>query len=238
MEITHLHQSRAVPLGFGLAVLAPGVGLGFGGPALAAWLVGLIERSPLPVPGLLEVIAGLPWAWSIPIGVLLGVVGGVLLAMTIVHEALSLTVATDHLEYRQEGREGWIERAEVASIHPDGRDVVVLDERGRVRARLNAEALESASLARTLREFDYPWRQEDPFEGDYQRWMDGRPGFSAAEHALIGRWQEARRKPRERTEAEAALREADLAVRYRDGRVQVRRVGGAGRGADSRPAAS
>ncbi len=238
MDETTLRQARAVPAGFGVAVLVPGIGLGLGGPALAGWLVDLLDRSPLPSPGLLQVIAGLPWSWSIPIGVLLGVVGGVLLAMTIVHEALQLTVAPDHLEYRQEGREGWIERADVASVYGDGSDVVVLDAGGRALVRLNAEALDRSRLVQTLREYDYPWQEEDPFEADYHRWMDGRPGFTAAEHRLIGRWQEVRRKGKERAEAESALREADLVVRYREGRVQVRRAGEPGHGTDRRPAAS
>ncbi|MGO2112310.1 MAG: YqeB family protein, partial [Pseudoclavibacter sp.] len=188
--------------------------------------------------GVLEVVADLPWAWSIPIGAFLGVVGGVVLAMSIASEALQMTVATDHLEYRQENREGWIERVDVATMYPDGRDIVVLDSSGRALVRLNVESLDRSRLVRTLREYDYPWRDEDPFEAGYQRWMDGRPGFTTAEHRLIDRWQEVRRKGKARAEAEVALREADLVVRDRDGRVQVRRAGDSGYGADRRPATS
>ncbi|HLR28852.1 MAG TPA: hypothetical protein VK086_09170 [Ruania sp.] len=223
MEPIRIGQSPLVPAAFAAAALAAGTALGFVSPAGATWLTQVLTSTPIPVPGVLGVIADLPPAWSVPAGVLLGVAAAVFLALTIVHEALSLTVAEDHLEYRQEGREGWIERAEVASLHMDGDHVVVLDPHTRIRARLNTEGINPATLARQLRERGYPWRESDPYEEDYQRWVDGRPGFTAAEHRLIDRWREVRGKCEQRRAAEEALREANLVVRYRDHRVQVRR---------------
>lgn len=224
-QLSVLRQSRLVPAAFGLGALALGTGIGFAAPTVATWLVDLLHRSPLPVPQLLEVLAGLPLTWSVPAGVLLGLVGAAFLISAIVHEGLELTVADDHLEYRQEGREGWLERAEVKHIYTDGTDAVVLDEQSSVLVRLNAEALPARRLAQTLHQHGYPWAEQDPFEADYQRWLAGRPGFTSAEHRLIDRWQEVRRKTPERMSAEAELREAGLVVRYRDDRVQVRRTG-------------
>lgn len=220
-----LRQSRLVPAVFGLAALALGTGIGFAAPTVATWLVDLLHRSPIPAPRLLEILAGLPLTWSVPAGVLLGLVGAAFLISAMVHEGLELTVADDHLEYRQEGREGWLERTEAAHIYIDGTDVVVLDDQTRLLVRLNAEALPARRLAQTLRQHGYPWCEQDPFEADYQRWLAGRPGFTSAEHRLIGRWQEVRRKAPERMSAEAELREVGLVVRYRDDRVQVRRTG-------------
>ncbi|MGO1850280.1 YqeB family protein [Microbacterium sp. JB110] len=238
MNETSLRQPVAIPLGFGLAVLISAVGLGLGGPVLAAWLVDMFDLSPLPTPGVLQVVAGLPWAWSIPIGALLGVVGGVLLALNIESEGLRLTVATDHIEYRQEDREGWIERTDVATMYPDGHYVVVLDPRERIRVRLNADGVSRSALASTMREHGYPWLDQDPFEGDYARWVDGKPGFTSGEHRLIREWRRKRRKNTGRMEAEEALREAGLVVRCRGERVEARRAGGVSDGTDRRSAAS
>lgn len=223
MKPIELKQSPVVPAGFAVAALALGTALGFVLPSVASWLVDLLTDAPIPVPGVLGVIADLPLAWSVPIGVLLGIVGAAFLVLTIVHEALSVTVTDDHLEYRQEGREGWIERAEAASIHMDGSYVVVLDTDTRIRVRLKAEGIDTSALAESLRVRGYSWHESDPHEKDYQRWLDGRPGFSASEHRLIDRWRQVRGKFAERMAAEVALREANLVVRFRDGRVQVRR---------------
>lgn len=238
MDTTDLRPSPVAAAGLAVAALALGTGIGFAAPAVATWLTGLLHRTPLPAPGLLELVADLPWTWSVPAGVVLGVVVAAFLALTIVHEGLRLTVAPDHLEYRQEGREGWIERSDVASIYADGTYAVVLDEKSRLLTRLDADGLNSTTLAQTLREYGYPWREADPFETDYQRWMDGRPGFTAAEHRLIHRWQEVRRKQPERIDADAALREENLVVRYRDGRVEVRRARESNHGTHRRPATS
>ena len=224
-QLSVLRQSRLVPAAFGLGALAVGTGIGFAAPTVATWLVDLLHHSPLPVPQLLEVLAGLPLTWSVPAGVLLGLVGAAFLTSAIVHEGLELTVADDHLEYRQEGREGWLDRAEVRHIYADGTDAVVLDDQSRVLVRLNAEALPAGKLAHTLHQHGFPWCEQDPFEADYQRWLAGRPGFSSPEHRLIGQWQEVRRKTPERMSAEAELREVGVVVRYRNGRVQVRRTG-------------
>lgn len=232
MNETSLRQPVAIPFGFGFAALVAGIALGFAGPAVAAWLVDMFDLSPLPTPGVLQVVAGLPWAWSIPIGALIGVAGGVLLARSIVREGLRLTVAADHIEYRQEGREGWIERTDVATVYPDGHYVVVLDPHERIRVRLNADGVNRRALASTMSEYGYPWCDQDPFDGDYALWVDGKPGFSSAEHRLIREWRGARRKNADRMEAEEALRETDLVVRYRRERVEIRRVGGSHDGTD------
>ncbi|HIZ34520.1 MAG TPA: hypothetical protein H9815_01990 [Candidatus Ruania gallistercoris] len=238
MDVTELRPSHLVPALFASGAAVLGTGIGFAAPSVAGWLAAVLDASPIPVPQLLEVLAVLPLTWSVPAGVLLGLVGAGFLAFAIVHEGLKLTVDEDHLEHRQEDREGWIEREQVASIYPDGGDVVVLDRRTRLLVRLDADGLRRTELVRALREHGYPWQEEDPFEADYQRWMDGRPGFTAAEHRLIGTWREVRTKKAERVKAEAALREAGLVVRERDDRVQVRRAEGARDGAHRRPEAT
>jgi hypothetical protein len=76
---------RSVLAALAVAVAALGVGLGFAAPPLARWLQDLLEQTPLPVHGVVGVLADLTWAWSVPILAGLGVVGGILLAMIAAH---------------------------------------------------------------------------------------------------------------------------------------------------------
>ncbi len=227
MDSTQVRQPAAVPILFGAGAIVLGAVLGLIAAPVAGWLVDLLERTPIPVHGLLEVVAGLPLAWSLPAGVVLGVVAGAGLARAIVHEGLTLTVDADGIEHEQKGRDGWLDHADVASVHREGRYAVVLDHQGGVLARLDADGIGTDRLRAALTQHGYRYLEADPFEADYRRWQDGRPGLSSTEHRLVRRWRAAKKGTAERTEAEVDLREARLAVRERDGRIQVRRTAGA-----------
>ena len=217
---TEVRQPRWVPL----LVLLATVGLGVVLPPLARWLQGILERSPLPSLGPVELLAGLPFAWSVPILAGLGVVGGVLLALSTIGESLRLTVADDHLEHRTAAREGWVERADVADVFRDGRYVVLLGPAGAPRERLDADTLRRDELRAAFQAHGWPWRDADPYEHAYERWLDGRPGFSAAEQALLRRRLAERKDPAVVAEVDAALAGHGLAARVREDRLQVRRL--------------
>ncbi|MGF0115612.1 YqeB family protein [Promicromonospora sp. Marseille-Q5078] len=220
---TEVRQPASVPLLVGLATLALGVGLGFGLPPLARAVQGLLDASPLPSLGPVELLAGLPLAWSVPILGGLGLVGGVVLALTTIGEALRLTVADDHLEHRTDDREGWVERRDVTDVFRDGRYVLLLGSRGAPRARLDADTLRRADVRRAFEAHGWPWRDADPYDGEYERWMDGRPGFTPDEHALLRRRLAERKDADAVAEADAELAARGLAARRRDDRLQVRR---------------
>ncbi|MCK9792752.1 hypothetical protein M1843_03200 [Isoptericola sp. 4D.3] len=221
--VSEVRQPRRVPLLVLLATVALGVGLGFALPPLARWWQALLEGTPLPGLGPVELLAGLPLVWSAPILGGLGVVGGVLLALTTIGEALRLTVADDHLEHRTDEREGWVERSDVADVFRDGRYLVLLGPSGAPRARLDADTLRKADVRAAFETHRWPWRDGDPHENEYERWLDGRPGFTAAEHALLRRRLDDRKDTRKAAEADAELAACGLAARVRDDRLQVRR---------------
>ncbi len=221
---TEVRQPRWVPLLVLLATVGLGVGLGVALPPLARWLQGILERSPLPSLGPVELLAGLPFAWSVPILAGLGVVGGVLLAFSTIGESLRLAVADDHLEHRTDAREGWVERADVADVFRDGRYVVLLGPAGAPRERLDADTLRRDELRAAFQAHGWPWRDADPYEHAYERWLDGRPGFSAAEQALLRRRLAERKDPAVVAEVDAALAGHGLAARVREARLQVRRL--------------
>lgn len=237
MESTEVRPTPAIPVIFGAGALALGAVLGLTAGPTATWLIALLERSPIPPPRVLEVLADLPLAWSLPIGLVLGAVGAVALAGAVVHESLTLTVSAAGLEYRQKDRDGWLDHHRVASLHRDGRYAVVLDPQGRVLARLDADALNEQRLQAALEAHGYRWLPADPFEADYRRWQDGRPEFTDEEHRLVRRWQEAG-DGEARVEADRDLRERCLAVRKRGGRIDLRRTAGSEHGTHRRPQAS
>ncbi|MDR7382772.1 hypothetical protein [Promicromonospora iranensis] len=230
MTTTEVRQPPALPVVFGLGVLAIGLVLGWFAAPLASGLAGLIEASPLPVPGLLQLVETLPPAWTLGILGGLGFLGGAFIAFTIVGEAPALTVADDHLEHRQEEREVWIERSDVGVVFRDGDELMLLRPDGSLRTRLDADSLSGAEVKGALEQHRWPWRDTDPYEEQFERWLDGRPGFTAAEHEALRRRLEERKDVAASRKADEDLAALGLVARVRDDRIQVRRTTSAGEG--------
>jgi hypothetical protein len=235
MTTTEVRQPPALSVMLGLGVLALGLVLGWFGPALAHGLAGLIAATPLPAPGPLRLIETLTLPWSLAVLGGLGLVGGAFLALMTVAEAPRLTVAADHLEHAQEEREVWIERSDVGAVFRDKNDLVLLRPDGAFRARLDVDTLPSGKVRGALDERRWPWQDADPHEQRFERWVDGRPGFTSAEHEVLRRRLEERKDAAARRQADEELAALGLVVRVRDDRIQVRRAASAGK--DARGAA-
>lgn len=224
--VTRIEQNRVIPVVLAVIVAALGFGLGFVLPAIAGYLERGLEATPFPAPGILHVIAGLPLSWSVPVMVVLGVIGAGFVAVAAHTEALTLTVYDDHVEYGQNGAEGWIDRDHVSGVYVDGRYLVFLNRLGTIRHRLDADTLSKTKVADAFRAHDYPWSQSDPYDAAYVTWLDGRPEFSEYEHALLRRLRTAHRNKdtQAQTDVCAELADAGLITRVRDGKTQARRI--------------
>lgn len=224
--VARVEQHRVIPAVLGVVVLAVGVGLGFALPTVARLLERGLEVTPFPVPGILHGIAELPHIWSVPIMTVLGLVGAGFIATASHTEALRLTIYDDHVEYGQNGAEGWIDRSDVSRVYVDGRYLVFLNRVGTVRHRLDADALSKTRVADAFRAHDYPWSETDPYDAQYVTWIDGRPEFSEHEHALLRKLQAARKcdDAETQTDVTTELADAGLVTRERRGKTQVRHV--------------
>ena len=105
---------------------------------------------------------------------------------------------------------------------------------GALRARLDTDTLSAARVRDALTGHGWPWHDADPHEQSYERWVDGRPGFTAAEHEALRRRLEKRKDADARRQADEDLAALGLVARVRDDRIQVRRTASAegARGAD------
>ncbi|MFI9489206.1 hypothetical protein ACIG47_22655 [Promicromonospora sp. NPDC052451] len=230
MTTTPVRQPPALPVLIGLGTLALGLVLGWFASPLAGGLAGLIDATPLPVPGVLRLVESLSLPWSLGILGGLGLVGGAFLAMVTVGEAPVLTVARDHLEHEQEERAAWVERSDVGAVFRDRSDLVLLRPDGGLRARLDVDTLPAARVRDALAEHGWPWSEADPHEQRFERWVDGRPGFTAAEHEVLRRRLAERKDAVARRAADEELDALGLVARLRDDRLQVRRTASAAGG--------
>ncbi|MFD7308125.1 hypothetical protein [Promicromonospora sp. NPDC059942] len=224
MTTTEVRQPPALPAVLGLAVLVLGLLLGWFAAPLAGGIAGLIDATPLPVPRLLTLIESLPLPWTLGILGGLGLLGGGFIAFMTVGEAPVLTVADDHVEHRQEEREVWVERSDVGAAFRDKEDLVLLRPDGGLRVRLDTDTLSVEKVRQALTRHGWPWHDADPHEQQFERWVDGRPGFTPAEHEVLRRRLEERKDAAARRQADEDLAALGLVARVRDDRIQVRRT--------------
>ena len=231
MTTTEVRQHPALPVLLGLGVLVLGLVLGWFASPLAGGLAGLIEATPLPVPKPIQLVESMPLAWTLGILGGLGLLGGAFIALMTVAEAPRLAVADGHLEHGQEEREVWIERHDVGAAFRDTRYLVLLRRDGGLRTRLDVDTLSWATVQAALEQHRWPWRDADPYEERFERWIDGRPGFTAAENEALRRRLEDRKDAAGLRKADEDLAALGLVARVRDDRIQVRRTASADEGA-------
>ncbi|GAA1206249.1 YqeB family protein [Prauserella alba] len=221
---TGLRIPAAIPALVIAVPVAVGALLGFAGGPLFRGLANVLEGTPIGAPGWLHLLGDLPLGWSVTVMTGLGVVAGVVLTLFTFREALSLRVFDDHVESQVEGREAWTERAGTTAVFRDRATLVFL-RRDAAPARLpGAQDLRERDLRAAFDRHSWPWRDGDPYAGEYERWVDGSPGFTADEHTLLRRRLDAGKDEAARIEADDALFAAGLVARTDKKQLHVRRV--------------
>ncbi|WP_371529478.1 hypothetical protein OG302_29115 [Streptomyces sp. NBC_01283] len=201
-----LHKDRTTVLGYPrgdlLAILigTPVLGLllGLALPPLARWLSDLPVlpwRDGITFVGSLDE----PWQTAIVTGV--GLVGGVLLAVTEIAGTLKLRMTDQELVTEQHEVTRTIERARVSAVFLDGKELVVLDETSRQFTR-GVHKTAAPALAEAFRSHGYPWQDADPYAPMFHRWIPGAPGLPAEAHAVL-----AARKAALKSEAKEDVRD-------------------------------
>lgn len=208
---------------FGIGGLALGCGIGFAIPSVGQWLVDTAHE----IPGPLRIAMTVPHVWLVPATTVIGLIAGLALFDTARNGCLALTVADDHVELAQNGREQYVTRAGVAAVFREDADLVLTD-RNRLRlARFRATDLSARGIESAFRQHGFPWVDEnDPYGGEFLRWTDGRPETGEAIDALMRarRRAVADKKPLVAEELDEKLLALGVDVRDRKGEQQIRIV--------------
>ncbi|MEV0317881.1 hypothetical protein ACIBKX_03030 [Streptomyces sp. NPDC050658] len=181
-------------------------------PPLARWVA---ESPVLPWRDGITFVGSLDKPWQAGVVTAVGLVAGLLIAVTEITEALKLKLTDARLETDQRDRVRTIERSDVSAVFLDGKDLVILDGTSREFAR-GPRTASAAKLARSFRAHGYPWREADPHARLFQRWIPGVPDLPTEAHAVLAA-REAALKRKAGTDARD-LREMlqDLGVLVRD----------------------
>ncbi|MFD6857957.1 hypothetical protein ACFWCF_11555 [Rhodococcus sp. NPDC060090] len=221
-DATKISVSWTIPAIVAVACILVGIGLGFAAPPFCRWAVDTLPSVPGPV----ELLAELTTAWSLPILTVLGIVGGVVLAMITLSESLTVTVDSDGALLEQDDDELYVPRTKVAGVHLDDKDLVLTDTTGRELARRGTGDLDRAAVGRAFTGHGYPWTEKSIHGGEFSRWVDGDPALDGETHGLLRERRHALSHKETNTAEELRnkLQAGGIVVRDRDKRQEYRRV--------------
>lgn len=161
-----------------------------GGCALVLWLLKLVAGwlvtlRWVPFKGPLELIDSIPEP-AATLGALgIGLIIGVLLALTAHSESLTVSVADDLVVLTDgENRTSTFPREQVSAVFRDKSRLVLLGPDTGELARMPHD-LSVSRLEEAFRAHGYPWTDGDPHAERYRRWVPDMPGLPAGANALF-----------------------------------------------------
>jgi hypothetical protein len=161
-------------------------------PALGAacgWLldplVGWVASWPGgPFHGAFELVDEIPEPYAAIGLVILGAVAGLWLAYEAAKEWLTVTISAGQITLARRDSVREIAGGSVTAVFRDGKRLVLLgpdtEELAREQCDLKTDRLREAFVAH-----GFPWRDGDPYAGDYRRWMGDEPELPTGVNVLL-----------------------------------------------------
>lgn len=116
--------------------------------------------------------------------VVVGTVVGLLLALSAYGEKLTVNVDPTGFELLRDGKTRRVQRADVAAVFLDGKQLVAQDARGRELMRERSD-LATTQLAAAFGAHGHPWRDGDPHADDFRLWVEGLPELPPGADPLL-----------------------------------------------------
>ena len=209
-----------------LSIIPPILGalLGWFIPTIADWATNI---PLIPLEAALEWIASLESQWVSVIAAFIGVLAGVFFVFYAFSESLKITITDEEVKLYVNEKENNIHKKEISTIYMEGKDLVFLSTNGSELFRGQPESKKEL-VSEAFKKHWYPWEDKDPYENQYQRWVEDHPDYPQHVNALLS----ARERALKNDESEEAkvlrkdLADYGVVIRDQDKRQYVRIVKG------------
>ncbi|WP_319038492.1 YqeB family protein [Kribbella solani] len=162
-----------------------GLVVGFFLPRIAHWASG---RQWVPFQGPLKLIAEWDSWWIVVICVVLGLLGGLLLAAIALEDILKVTITNQSVEFLKKQKTVKVPREKVSVAFLDGKEIVLQDSTSRELVREKHDELKSQAkkIPAAFRAHGYAWSEAgDPHESAFRRWIEDDPELPPAVNAVL-----------------------------------------------------
>ncbi|MFF1817159.1 hypothetical protein ACFVWG_07670 [Kribbella sp. NPDC058245] len=162
-----------------------GAVLGFFLPRIADWAS---RQKWVPFQGPLELVARWDGWWVVVVCIVVGLLGGLLLAAMALDDTLKVTITNDSVEFLKNEKTVTVPRTKVAAAFLDGKEIVLLDATTRELAREKHDQLRSDAqkIPQAFRAHGYPWSDAgDPHADRFRRWVEDEPELPPGANAVL-----------------------------------------------------
>lgn len=150
--------------------------------SLSGWLLSL---PWVPFQGPLRLIDEIPERQATIGSLIVGALAGLAIAAWGAHEYVTVTVDNDQIATKQGDSTRVVGRGSVTAMFVDGKQLVLLDRTSKELLRQRGDLPSAKRLQAAFVAHGYPWRDADPFQDDYKRWVIDSPDLPAEAHALL-----------------------------------------------------
>ncbi|WP_460526721.1 YqeB family protein [Flindersiella endophytica] len=196
-----------------------------------AWLLQslagrLVSLPWVPFEGPLRLIDEIPEPQATIGALIVGALAGLAFAAWGAREYVTVTVDNDQITTKQGDSTRVVGRGSVTAAFVDGKQLVLLDRSSKELLRQRGDLPNAKRLRAAFGAHGYPWRDADPFQDAYKRWVVDSPDLPAEAHALL----KARARAVENDDRDDAdelrdeLSKLGVVVRDRDKRQSYRRT--------------
>lgn len=147
---------------------------------LANWLVTLRWT---PFRGPLELVDSIPEPWATLGALGVGLVGGFVLSIVAHGDRLEVTVSPEQVRLAGDQYDAIFKRADIGAVFVDKQLVLLGRDTGELARR--PSELDAAALQAAFTQHGYPWRDDDPYAGEYRRWVPDMAGLPPGANALL-----------------------------------------------------
>ncbi|MBP1994376.1 YqeB family protein [Paenibacillus eucommiae] len=181
--------------------------------AVIGWFIPVIAEGALKLPvvpmeKLLIFIASLNHFWVSIVASIIGAFVGLFCAFMVFSDSLKVTVSDNQLKLVVGDSEKIIEKRQISAVYFENKNLVVLGQRSHELCRAVLD-MKLESVQEAFHQHRYPWKDEDPFVAQYQRWVLDAPNISSHIHAMLNVRERALKEDKKK---EAKYLREDLAV--------------------------
>lgn len=181
--------------------------------AVIGWFIpviadGVLKLPIVPLEKLIIFIASLNHFWVSIAATMTGVFVGLFFSFMVFSESLKVTVSDHQLKSVLGHSEKIIEKKQISAVYFENKNLVVLGQRSHELYRAVLD-MKLDSVREAFHQHRYPWKDGDPFVGQYQRWVVDLPHLSLHIHALLNARERALKEDKKK---EAKYLREDLAI--------------------------
>lgn len=150
-------------------------------PVIANWL---LKLPAVPWEKLIKLIASSNSIWVSVIAMIIGIIVGIFLTLVIFAESLEVTITDEKLQVKLDDKVKIFDKKEISAIYVENKQLIIL---GKTSNELYREHMDTKidKVREAFNDYSYPWKEKDPFEHEYQRWVPGHPDFPERVNALL-----------------------------------------------------